>query len=307
MSDIRIEGNTVTGSGRTGIRFQGKSGSGPSVIEGNTLFGNGWDGIAVYDSEGVTGGARVTISRNATYSNAQLGIDLYKPGEAAPGVTSNDISDGDQGPNGLLNSPEFSAPFGYSSANGKACANCLVEIFVSDNDPSGYGEGQQFLFDLTAGSSGDFVVPLCGLGLVAGAHITATATDPLGNTSEFSANYTLLQNSEPCPTATPSPSPSPAASASPTPAPRKQGDLDCNNLINARDALRAAAHATGAPFGQQGNCPALGSGNPPFGDVNCANGVGPPDAVALLQYSAGVPIKPPQPNGCTPIGQNLPS
>jgi hypothetical protein len=32
-----------------------------------------------------------------------------------------------------------------------------------------------------------------------------------------------------------------------------------------------------------------------------------PDVVAILQYSAGVTIKPPQPGGCTPFGQNLPS
>jgi CSLREA domain-containing protein len=217
MSGVRIEDNTITGSNRTGIRFQGVSGPEPNVIEGNTLSGNGWDGVTIYDSEGGLGGARVKISRNATYSNGQLGIDLYKPGEAAPGVTANDIGDSDQGPNGLLNSPEFSAPTGYSHANGSACPNCLVEVFVSDNDASGYGEGQQFLFDLTAGSSGDFVVPLCGLGLVGGAHITATATDPPGNTSEFSENYTLLQDSEPCPTATPSPSPSPSPTPSPTP------------------------------------------------------------------------------------------
>jgi parallel beta-helix repeat protein len=307
MSDVRIEDNTVTGTGRTGIHFEGVSGPEPNVIEGNTLSGNGWDAIDVQDSEGVTGGARVKISRNATYSNAQLGIDLYKPGEAPPGVTPNDVGDGDQGPNGLLNSPEFSAPTGYSQVNGQACANCVIEIFVSDNDPSGHGEGQQFLFDLTAGSSGDFVVPLCGLGLVAGAHITATATDPLGNTSEFSANYTLLQDSEPCPTASPSPTPSAAPTATSSPAPRKQGDVDCNNVVNGRDALRAAAHAAGSPFLQLGTCPAIGSGNPQFGDVTCANGVGIPDVVAILQYSAGLNIKPPQPGGCTPLGQNLPS
>jgi hypothetical protein len=111
------------------------------------------------------------------------------------------------------------------------------------------------------------------------------------------------------PSATPTVSPSPSAAPTATSAPtlRKQGDLDCNNLINARDGLFAAAHAAGSPFSQTGTCPVIGSGNPQFGDVTCANGVGMPDVVAILQYSAGVTIKPPQPGGCTPFGQNLPS
>jgi hypothetical protein len=29
------------------------------------------------------------------------------------------------------------------------------------------------------------------------------------------------------------------------------------------------------------------------------------DAVAIMQFSAGVPIKPPQPGGCTPLGELL--
>jgi hypothetical protein len=105
----------------------------------------------------------------------------------------------------------------------------------------------------------------------------------------------------------PTPSPSPSPSPPPSGAPRKQGDLDCNNAVNGRDALYAAAHAASSPFSQTGSCPVIGSGSPQFGDVTCANGVGVADAVAILQYSAGVTIKPPQPGGCTPIGQNLPS
>ncbi|HVP05329.1 MAG TPA: PHB depolymerase family esterase [Dehalococcoidia bacterium] len=81
--------------------------------------------------------------------------------------------------------------------------------------------------------------------------------------------------------------------------PFAQGDLDCNQLVDARDALlpvRAELALAGA------QCPAVGSGSPKVGDVNCDGDVDARDSVAILEYAAGLGIVPtPQP-GCTPIG-----
>jgi hypothetical protein len=65
-----------------------------------------------------------------------------------------------------------------------------VEFFASDApDPSGFGEGQSFLGFTTVMTDGNgnsgFTVTL-PVGAHSGQVITATATDPAGNTSEFS-------------------------------------------------------------------------------------------------------------------------
>ena len=66
-----------------------------------------------------------------------------------------------------------------------------MEIFKSDNDPSGYGEGQTYLGFLTSDANGNFSGSLTVSGLAAGDRITGTATDGSSNTSEFGANVTV--------------------------------------------------------------------------------------------------------------------
>ncbi len=101
-----------------------------------------------------------------------------------------------------------------------------VELFVSDNDPSGYGEGQQFLSDATADGAGNFTLSICGTSLLAGTKVTATATDALGNTSESSLNYTITAGSGACPTPTPSPSPNTLADSDGDACADADGDAD---------------------------------------------------------------------------------
>jgi hypothetical protein len=119
-------------------------------------------------------------------------------------------------------------------------------------------------------------------------------------------------SSLPTPTPSPSPTPSPTHSATATPtatptggAHHKQGDLDCNNVIDGRDALRPLRAAAGVPEDQPGGCPALDAGTPDFADVNCDGAIGPPDTIAIEQFAAGVAIQPTPPPGCTAIGQLL--
>ena len=72
---------------------------------------------------------------------------------------------------------------------GTACPGCTVEIFKSDADPSGYGEGMTLLGSLLADGSGNFAISIGGL--EPGDLVTATATDSDGNTSEFSENMVV--------------------------------------------------------------------------------------------------------------------
>jgi hypothetical protein len=132
------------------------------------------------------------VLRNSIYSNGGLGIDL-----APTGVTQNDPGDGDTGPNQFQNFPWINS----ATTDGMATTiigslastpNTTYRIELFSNaacDPSGNGEGQRFLGTINITSAGDgnggFQVTF-GTALAPGTPVTATATDPAGNTSEFS-------------------------------------------------------------------------------------------------------------------------
>jgi hypothetical protein len=235
------------------------------------------------------------------------------------GVTPNDAGDGDSGPNNFLNYPEFGAfSDGGKTLNGTACASCLVELFLSDNDQSLHGEGKTFVTDMHADPTGAFSIDLCGIGLEDNDIVTATATDLAGNTSEFSLNVLITGPLGDCstttPPATPTPSPTPTpipthtASPSPTLAPgqQPQGDFNCDKKIDGLDALLALLKKLGIAQIDGGSCPPLGSGSPTFGDVNCDGTIDQADALAILAFAAGAsPL--PQHEPCTNVGQALPS
>jgi parallel beta-helix repeat protein len=334
LIDSEVSGNMINKSGRLGIEIFADSASGDTieqnvvtnglsdgivlnssgsgnVVRGNTITGN--SGAGIY----VTANAHTVISRNSTSGNTGLGINLIAPGDPANGVTPNDPGDADTGPNDLLNFPVIagSTP---QAVTGTACNSCKVELFLSDNDPSGYGEGKQFLADATAdASTGDFSVSICGLSLNVATKVTATATDTIGNTSEFSHNYALTAASGTCPTPSPSPTrsptPTPTPTHSPTPTPthsptptggaQLQGDLDCSGAVTGRDGLIPLLHDAGLPLiSRHPGCPSLTAGAPDFADVTCDGSIDQFDGLAIVAYAAGATPMP-QTQPCTPIGQ----
>ena len=112
-----------------------------------------------------------------------MGINI-----APEGVNRNDPGDGDSGPNDLVNYPVITSAT-TSTVRGTACAGCVDEGFVADLNPSGYGEGRTFVGSAVAGTDGTFTVSVTGVS--GGQVLTATATDALGNTSEFARNVTV--------------------------------------------------------------------------------------------------------------------
>lgn len=130
-----------------------------------------------------------TVTESSIFGNGELGIDLAHCGGAAP--TLNDAGDLDEGPNTLLNYPEITgvtyagAPGSYT-VSGTAPADSTVELFVSDEDSSGYGEGGSYLATVVATGGGTFSGSVT---LDPGDRLTATATDANGNTSEFGPNF----------------------------------------------------------------------------------------------------------------------
>lgn len=142
-----------------------------------------------------------SILGNSIFSNQSigangLGIDL-SDNNCVGGVTPNDPGDADIGGNDLQNFPVLTSvtPGGATTTvqgtlNSTANTQFRVEIFSNAVcDPSGFGEGQKFVAfaNVTTNANGDagFTQNIPTASLV-GAIFTATATDPDGNTSEFS-------------------------------------------------------------------------------------------------------------------------
>jgi len=189
-----------TGMGNQGAGIWVLDGA-ANVIEGNRIAFNGGDGIAVIESNlERTQRGYAGISRNSIYSNAGLGINLA-PGWPLDAVTPNDNLDTDSGPNELQNFPELALNQTRDgigiTLRSKPNTHYRFEVFSSPGcDPSGYGEGKTYLqpeswfgtpYDLegTTDGKGELYVS-ASLTIPIDQVLTATATDPLGNTSEFS-------------------------------------------------------------------------------------------------------------------------
>ncbi len=193
--DNRGHGVLVSGSNN----LIGGTGTG----ERNIIGSNG-QSLVMVDCSGIescTGnailnyGAPPPSAMNYNYNFGIIGIDL---GPAA-GVTLNDLGDFDQGPNGLQNFPEllFANVDALNTTvsvklNSSASTLFAVDFFSTPFcNFTGYGEGTIVLGSTTvqtdASGNVNFVYEVPNLGQVkAGDFITATATDPLNNTSEFS-------------------------------------------------------------------------------------------------------------------------
>jgi hypothetical protein len=148
---------------------------------------------------------RNRISGNSIHSNTGilvndgLGIDLNGSGnesDATDGVNPNDAGDGDVGANNRQNYPvleSVSSSGGTTTIEGtfNSTPNTTftLEFFSnSECDPSGFGEGETFLGSavVSTDASGDASFTVTFAVDVGCGSVTATATDPLGNTSEFS-------------------------------------------------------------------------------------------------------------------------
>ena len=174
------------------------------------------------------------ILGNAIHSNGGLGINLRPSGEGAGTVTLNDAADPDTGPNNLQNFPLISSAVvdGSATVTGTlhsqfAGATYRVELFSNDAcDPSGNGEVKSCKrpFEVVTEGAGAASFSVL-VGADEGSFITATATDPNNNTSEFSPCVVVEAAPEPTPTPTPTPAPTPTPTPAPTPAPPPNGQV----------------------------------------------------------------------------------
>ena len=204
-----IQGNYIgvkaDGVGALGNAFEGVSvgfGSGNTIGgtadgAGNVIAYNGFRGIVILDKFS-TGNA---ILSNSIFSNVGQGIGLD-----FDGVTANDSGDADTGPNNLQNFPVITSATSSGGTtftgtlNSEANKQYRIEFFASaKDDPSSYGQGEIFLGFTnvtTVGNNASFNVTLPA-GVPGTYFVTATATDPAGNTSEFSQALKLGGQSGP--------------------------------------------------------------------------------------------------------------
>src|SRR5262249_33721599 len=141
----------------------------------------------------VQSGSGNSVLSNSIFSNSGLGIDL-----SPAGITPNDAGDPDVGANNLQNFPVLTVA-GSASGGGSNIQGTLnstpssafaVQFFTNAScDPTGSGEGQSFLGSTTvntnASGNASFNVTLPA-GAPSGSFVTATATNAVGDTSEFS-------------------------------------------------------------------------------------------------------------------------
>jgi uncharacterized protein YjbI with pentapeptide repeats len=163
--------------------------------EGNVIAFNNGPGVAIVGTAST--GNRVL--GNLIYSNSGRAIDLGNDG-----LTPNDLNDADVGPNNLQNFPILGAPttgsgitvipITVNSNPSETGITYRVEFFSSPACGEWGGDGMTFLGAISMRSD-----PLGNVGasatlyrsVLVGSVVTATATDPNGNTSEFSACATV--------------------------------------------------------------------------------------------------------------------
>lgn len=222
INGVAASGNTVQGnylgtraSGTLPVRNDGHgiqitaSASGNTIGglgagEGNVIAFNG--STATFDGVFVASGTNNPLRGNLIFENSGLGIDL-----GANGVTLNDAGDADTGANQLQNFPVLasvttnSAPAVTITGALSSAANTGYALDFYANaqiDLSGHGEGQFRLgsTEVTTDGGGQAAFSLTLPTALPGRFVSAMATDPAGNSSEF-ARWVIAVDADP-PTST---------------------------------------------------------------------------------------------------------
>jgi len=208
-----IQGNWI-GTDATGTVPLGNDGDGIAIGDKNVTVGGtaaGQGNVIAYNRGGIKyspGSAHSPIRGNNIFSNERafagipgLGIDL-----GINGVTLNDLGDADgaPGPNDLQNFPIIASAISsggsttiHGTLNSLANTTFAVDFYANVaciGRPQGFREGQTYLgaADVTTDSSGNGVIDVdLPVAIDPGAVVTATATSPDDNTSEFSQRIVL--------------------------------------------------------------------------------------------------------------------
>ena len=211
--DDAIQGNLI-GTDKTGLKdlHNGTDNNGEgvnlggqnSVVKDNIIAFNTSDGVQVRSN---ATGVGHNIGPNSIFSNDGLGIDIVDNtnnglGPNGDGPNTNDggtANDADTGPNNLQNFPTITSAT-TSSGTGQTTIRAFLDTVPSTqytvrfySNPPDTGEGKTFLGEKAVTTDANGIFSISGTNsfvptkaVPVGQSITATATDPAGNTSEFS-------------------------------------------------------------------------------------------------------------------------
>jgi hypothetical protein len=197
-----IYGNLI-GTDSSGTVNLGNKGDGIDIGTANNTIGGlaaGLANVIAFNTKAGVGLEQLntdtgnTLSANSIYSNQTLGIDLG--GSGIP--LKNNAAGSQVGPNHLLNYPVLTSASASSvsttitgSLMGPAGQTFTIQFFANTaGDPSSYGQGQTYVgfttvkTDTSGNANFAFVTP----SNIGGQLLSATATDPGGDTSEFAKN-----------------------------------------------------------------------------------------------------------------------
>ena len=168
--------NIMTYGGATGVAIG-------NIITGNTIRSNGLSGIVAF------AGTNNRMTGNAISGNGRLAIDLG--GSGFP--IDNDLGDADVGSNDLQNFPiltSFNTGNIGGTLNSIAGKNYSLDFYWSaTQDAAGYSQGEFWIgsTNVPTNSASDGSFTFTPGAYFSGGFLSATATDPAGSTSEFSA------------------------------------------------------------------------------------------------------------------------
>ena len=205
-----LQGNQI-GTDASGTLALGNAGDGVSLGTSFNMIGgesSGAGNLIAHNGVGSVGsGVRLigqvdhnSILSNVIHDNAGLGINFGR------GPTPNHAPGDEPGPNNWQNYPILSRAL-YDGTSARATGKLfgapsqthLIQLFQSGRpDPSGFGEGERHLGSLrvVTDSTGEATFTIVAPMEIAGGYLSATATDPNGNTSEFSRVLLALPSTD---------------------------------------------------------------------------------------------------------------
>jgi sugar lactone lactonase YvrE len=194
-------GRRAIGNNEAGVSVFGGDSANAAVMVGGT--GPGEANSVAFNTVGiwVAQGSRHRVTGNRIFANREAGLDLGGVSRGLVfvpnGVSANDPMDADTGPNGMQNHPVITSVVAADatttiagSLHSRSNTAYRIEFFANSRpDLQCYGEGERFAgaHEVMTGADGNaaFSVELPGILTL----VAATATDPEGNTSEFSATF----------------------------------------------------------------------------------------------------------------------
>jgi hypothetical protein len=210
--------NFISGNGNYGVAIS--FGSSLNLVQGNTIglnatngaaVPNTWAGVLLYVAASNTVGGVSPGAANLIAGNLLDGVQVQFDGATNNTIRGNSIFNNSgnaifnySGGNNLLAAPTLtSAVVGTNTVvagnyNGGAGKTFLLD-FYSDAPPAPNAESQTYFGTISVvgtGASAAFTASLGAL-LPAGRAVTATATDPAGNTSQLSTGIAAAMSSTP--------------------------------------------------------------------------------------------------------------